>query len=333
MKAKILSLLKSHSTDYISGEEISRVFGISRTAVWKHVQKLRDDGYCIESHSRIGYRLLQAPDKLYQHELKDLLTGDIIGRNIVYHEVVDSTNVIARAMALKGSEEGTVIIAEEQTAGKGRMGRSWFSPAGQGLWFSIILRPQICPADAPKLTLVAAVAVAKTLREVGIQAGIKWPNDILIQGRKLAGILTEMNAEIDRVHYLVVGIGINVNLGEDVIPDELASIATSMEEYTKNGVSRIRVLASLLNNFDSLYREFTEGGFRKILDAWKEMSVTLNRHVRVHTIGSTDEGVAFDIDEEGALILMKEDGSMKRILAGEVSLRDQIYENTLHEGI
>lgn len=321
MKAKILSLLRSHSPDYISGEEISSILGISRTAVWKHVRKLRDDGYHIESHSRIGYRFLQAPDKLYQHELEDLLTGEIIGQQIVYREVVDSTNELAKSMAVKGVEEGTVIIAEEQTAGKGRMGRLWFSPAGQGLWFSIVLRPQICPADAPKMTLVAAVAVARALKEMGIPAGIKWPNDILIQGRKLAGILTEMNAEIDKVNYLIVGIGINVNLGGGVLPDELSSIATSMEEYAEGGVSRIKVLASLINNFDILYREFVAGGFLNILDSWKELCVTLNRRVQIHTLNNIDEGLAFDVDEEGALILKMDDGTMKRVFSGEVSLR------------
>ncbi len=321
MKAKIISLLKSHSPGYISGEEISSILGISRTAVWKHIQKLRDNGYQIESHSRIGYRLVQAPDKLYQHELNEYMKSKIIGRKIVYREVVDSTNKVAKEMAQKGAEEGTVIIAEEQTAGKGRLGRLWFSPAGQGLWFSIILRSQISPADAPKMTLVAAVAVARTLREIGIPVGIKWPNDILIRERKLAGILTEMNAEIDKVNYLIVGIGINISLNGDVLPDEIASVATSMEEYAEGGISRIRVLASILNNFDSLYQEFTTGGFSNILDSWKDMSVTLNRRVKIHALGKIDEGLAFDIDEDGALILKKDDGTIKRVLSGEVSLR------------
>lgn len=321
MKTRILSLIKDHYPSYISGEEISKILGVSRTAVWKHVQKLRENGYQIESHSRVGYRLVQAPDKLYRDELMELLHSLIIGRNIVYRETVGSTNELAKELAQKGAEDGTVIIAEEQTAGKGRMGRQWFSPAGKGLWFSVILKPEISPVDAPKLTLVSAVAVAKTLRELGIPAGIKWPNDILIHDRKLAGILTEMNAEFDRVHYLVVGMGVNVSLGNESLPAELSDIATSLEDHTKSDCSRIQVLASLLNNLDAVYRDFSEGRFAQILTQWKEMSITLNRTVRIVNIGDIDEGIAFDIDEEGALLLMKENGTLKRIMSGEVSLR------------
>lgn len=321
MKTRILSLIKDQYPGYISGEEISRLLGISRTAVWKHIHKLRENGYQIESHSRVGYRLVQAPDKLYRDELTGLLDTAIIGCNIVYRETVDSTNDLAKELAQKGAGDGTLVIAEEQTAGKGRMGRQWFSPAGKGLWFSVILKPEMSPADAPKLTLVSAVAVAKTLRSIGIPAGIKWPNDILIHGRKLAGILTEMNAELDRVNYLIVGIGINVSLGTGIIPSELSDIATSLEEHSEGSCSRIQILASLLNNLDSLYRDFSEGGFTQILTQWKEMSVTLNRRVRIHAIGNVDEGIAFDIDEEGALLLMREDGTLKRVLSGEVSLR------------
>lgn len=321
MKTRILSLIKDQYPGYISGEEISRILGISRTAVWKHIRKLRENGYQIESHSRVGYRLVQAPDKLYRDELTGLLDTAIIGSDIVYRETVGSTNDLAKELAQKGAADGTVIIAEEQTAGKGRMGRRWFSPAGKGLWFSVILKPEISPTDAPKLTLVTAVAVALALRGIGIPAGIKWPNDILIHGRKLAGILTEMNAEFDRVHYLIVGIGINVSLGTGILPSELSDIVTSLEEHMEGRYSRIQILASLLNNLDSLYRNFSQGQFSQILTQWKEMSVTLNRKVRIHAIGNVDEGIAFDIDEEGALLLMKEDGTLKRVLSGEVSLR------------
>ncbi|MHB9094124.1 MAG: biotin--[acetyl-CoA-carboxylase] ligase [Eubacteriales bacterium] len=322
MKTKVLSLLKKKYPDYVSGEEISRQLGISRTAVWKHMRKLKESGYDIEAHSKVGYRLIQTPDRLYEHELTALLKSSVLGKKIVYRETVGSTNELAKELAQKGAQQGTVVIAEEQTGGKGRMGRIWYSPAGQGLWFSVILRPRISPVDATKLTLVCAVAVANAVREItGLAAGIKWPNDILIDNRKAAGILTEMSAEIDKVNYMVLGIGINVNFNSKTVPSDLAGIAMSLDEQTNTKISRIDLLAAVLNNLDMLYQDFTQGKFAAILSAWKEMSVTLNRWVKVVSPNTVDEGIAFDIDDEGILILMKKDGSMKRILSGDVSLR------------
>ncbi len=323
MKGQIVSLLKKRYPEYVSGEEISRVLGVSRTAVWKHIKKLREDGYRIESHSRIGYRLLHVPDRLFTHELSGLLTGRLIGRNIVYRETVGSTNELAKELAREGAEDGTVVIAEEQTGGKGRLGRDWYSPGGEGLWFTTILRPPINPVDAAKITLVAAVAVASAVRELtGIEAGIKWPNDILVSGRKLAGILTEMSAEVDRVNYVAVGIGVNVNLDSAGLVEGLAETATSIAAESDGQVSRVSLLAGILDHFDALYEEFIRGHFHRILSLWKEMSVTINRWVRVTSLDGIDEGIAFDIDAEGALLLMKKDGSMRRVISGDVTLRN-----------
>ena len=322
MTGTVLSLLKKHYPNYVSGEEISHILGVSRTAIWKHVRKLKKSGYDIESHSRVGYRLLHSPDKLYEHELAALLQTTVMGNKIVYRESVGSTNELAKELAQNGAEQGTVVIAEEQTKGKGRLGRTWYSPAGQGLWFSVILRPQISPIDATKLTLVCAVAVARTIRETtGTMAGIKWPNDILIDNRKAAGILTEMNAEIDKINYLVIGIGVNYHLEAGALPEELSGVAVSLDEQGHTKLTRAEFLAALLNNLDVLYRDFLAGKFSDILSAWKEMSVTLNRWVKVTSVVSVDEGIAFDIDDEGALILMKKDGSVKRMLSGDVSLK------------
>ncbi|MBU7007832.1 biotin--[acetyl-CoA-carboxylase] ligase [Phosphitispora fastidiosa] len=322
MKGQIVSLLKKRCPEYVSGEEISQILGVSRTAIWKHIKKLKEDGYRIESHSRIGYRLVHVPDRLFTHELEGLLTGKLIGSYIVYRETVNSTNDLAKELAREGAESGTVVIAEEQTGGKGRMGRKWHSPEGEGLWFSVILRPPISPSEAPKITLVAAVALAKAIRELnGIEAGIKWPNDILISGRKLAGILTEMSAEIDRVNYVIVGIGVNVNLDSEKLAEGLSETATFIEKESCGQVSRLRLLSGILDRFDVLYEEFINGHFSSILSLWKEMSVTINRWVRVTSIAGVDEGIAFDIDAEGALLLMKKDGSMKRVLSGDVTLR------------
>ncbi|MDT3699709.1 MAG: biotin--[acetyl-CoA-carboxylase] ligase [Thermincola sp.] len=322
MKSKILALLRESDLGFISGQEISRRLGISRTAVWKHIRSLKEGGYNIESHSKIGYRLIETPDRLYGHELISLLNGMVFGRQVIYRETVVSTNELAKELARKEAEEGTVVIAEEQTGGKGRMERVWYSPPGQGLWFSTILRPVIKPVDASKLTLVSAVAVAKTIREVAdIPAGIKWPNDVLVNQRKVAGILIEMSAEIDRINYLVLGIGVNVSLDGTSIPGELANVATSLEAENKLKVTRVELLAALLNNLDKLYEDFLAGKFKQILNSWKEMSVTLNRRVKVISGSEVEEGVASDLDEDGALVLLKSDGSRKRILSGDVSVR------------
>ena len=322
MKGKILSLLREHHSDYISGQEISIRLGVSRTAIWKHIRSLKEAGYDIESHSKIGYRLIETPDRLYEHELAALVKGKVFGQQVIYREKVSSTNELAKELAQKGAAQGTVVIAEEQTGGKGRLGRVWYSPPGQGLWFSVILRPEISPVDASKLTLISAVGVARTIRELTrIPAGIKWPNDVLIDQRKVCGILLEMSAEIDKINYIVVGVGVNVNLDEAKIPAEIDGVAISLAEQEKLKVTRVELLAALLNNLDNLYQEFLAGKFSEILTSWKEMSVTLNRWVRVISGSETEEGIAFDLDDDGALILMKDDGSVKRILSGDVSVR------------
>lgn len=322
MKGKILSLLREHHSDYISGQEISIRLGVSRTAIWKHIRSLKEAGYDIESHSKIGYRLIETPDRLYEHELAALVKGKVFGQQVIYREKVSSTNELAKELAQKGAAQGTVVIAEEQTGGKGRLGRVWYSPPGQGLWFSVILRPEISPVDASKLTLISAVGVARTIRELTrIPAGIKWPNDVLIDQRKVCGILLEMSAEIDKINYIVVGVGVNVNLDEAKIPAEIDGVAISLAEQEKLKVTRVELLAALLNNLDNLYDEFLAGKFSEILTSWKEMSVTLNRWVRVISGSETEEGIAFDLDDDGALILMKDDGSVKRILSGDVSVR------------
>ena len=322
MELKILLLLKEKHPGYVSGEEISRLLGVSRTAVWKHMCRLKEKGYEIEAHSKIGYRLVNSPDKLYENELTGLMKGKIIGKSLICLESVGSTNELAKELAQSGAVEGTVVVAEEQTMGKGRRGRTWYSPAGRGLWFTVILRPPISPVDAAKLTLVTAVAVTKSIREMtGFPAGIKWPNDVLVSGRKAAGILTEMSAEIETVNHLVVGIGINFNLDPGAIPSEIAEIATSVTRAGEETVTRAALLAGILNNLDSLYQDFLSGSFPQILSAWREMSVTLNRQVKVESVGMSEEGIAIDIDEDGALLLQKKDGTIKKVLAGDVSLR------------
>ncbi|NTW05163.1 MAG: biotin--[acetyl-CoA-carboxylase] ligase, partial [Peptococcaceae bacterium] len=212
-KDLILELLRTSAGEFLSGEKISKKIGISRTAVWKHITALRQEGYSIEAMPKIGYRLLDIPDRLYPEEIRDNLTTVSLGRNIYYFKTVQSTNQEARRLAQEGVPHGALIIAEEQTGGKGRFGRVWFSPKTLGIWASLVLRPEISPENAPPVTMLAAVAVAVAVENItGIALGIKWPNDLLYENKKACGILTEMNGEMDKVNFLILGLGINVNL-------------------------------------------------------------------------------------------------------------------------
>ncbi|GBF32046.1 biotin--protein ligase [Desulfocucumis palustris] len=322
MKNAVLRLLRENSPGYISGEEICKRMGVSRTAIWKHIQALRAEGYDIDSQTHSGYRLVAVPDRLYPEEIYCGLESVILGRNVYYFDSTASTNQAAREIAAGGGAEGTLVVAEEQTGGRGRMGRGWYAPRYLGIFCSLILRPELPPTEAPPVTMLAAVALARAIQEVcHIKAGIKWPNDILIGGKKLCGILTEMSAEMERLNYLVVGMGVNVNTAD--FPGELKEIATSLKIETGAFVSRRLLLQRLLYQFEQLYRVWLDKGFKPVLAEWKEYCVTLNCPVRVTSVRETLEGWAEDVDDTGALLLRLPDGTLKQLVAGEVSLRTQ----------
>lgn len=270
VKSEILALLKKNQPGFVSGEEISDSLQVSRTAIWKHIKALREDGYVIESHPRVGYRLVSVPDRLYPDEITTHLRTRLIGKSVVYFPETVSTNDAAKELAAAGIPEGTLVVTEEQTGGRGRLGRAWHSPAGRGIWLSVILRPDINPMDAPKITLLTAVALARTLAAYpGIKPGIKWPNDILVEGRKIAGILTEMNAELDRVNFIVLGIGININTSLKEFPAELRDTATSLYTAAGRHWDRLEFLAKMLENLEELYLMLTQGRFPAIIKEWK----------------------------------------------------------------
>lgn len=322
MKARVLRLLKESYPEYVSGEMVCKSLGVSRTAVWKYIQGLRADGYDIEAQPHSGYRLRSVPDRLYPNEISAGLTTSLIGREIYYFDSVDSTNRKAKELAAGGAPDGAVVVAEEQVGGKGRLGRGWFSPHGQGVWCSVILRPEVLPVDAPPLTMLAAVAVARAIKTTtGIEAGIKWPNDLLISGKKICGILTELNAEMEKINYLVLGMGLNANIEPQDIPEELKDVATSLKIETGQSVSRINIIRSLLMELEELYMLWLREGFAPVLAQWKQMCVTLNCPVRVSTVRDSWEGWTEDVDETGALILRLPDGTLQRLVAGEISLR------------
>ena len=325
MRKIILELLGQHPEQYVSGEEISRQLAVSRTAIWKHMQTLKQAGYEIESHPRLGYRLKTRPDLLLPYEIRDILRTKIVGQKEIYYFAdVESTNTEAKKQANLGCPEGSISLSEAQTKGRGRLSRSWFSPSGKGIWLSVVFRPPFNPHDAPKCTLMAAVAVTKAIQSMtGIECGIKWPNDILYQGKKIVGILTEMNAEIDAINYIVIGMGINVNIKQQDFPDELTESATSLSVIAGHTISRLSLLNAVLVELEQAYEEVIQYGFSKILDEWRKLSITLGKKVNVIGSGKEFSGTAVDIDHDGGLLVQTEAG-IERVLAGDVSIRPQL---------
>ncbi len=322
MKEEVLKILKESRPGFVSGEEICQMLKVTRAAVWKHIQSLREDGYWIEARPRAGYILHSVPDRLYPWEIADGLPTAVLGKKIYYYPSLASTNDLAKDLARSGSEEGTLVVAEEQTGGKGRLGRTWHSPPYKGLLFSLILRPAVEPRVVAQVTMVAAVALACAVKKTsGVPCGIKWPNDLLAGSRKFGGILTELSAEMDRVSFLVVGAGINVNQEEGDFPPSISNAATSLKLETGRHVDRVRLLKTSLCELERWYTAWLAEGFLPILARWKELTVSLNRPVAVHSPGGVIEGWAEDVDEDGALVLRTASGEIKRFVSGEVSLR------------
>ncbi len=320
MRQDILDYLVSHKGEFVSGQKISELFGISRTAVWKHIRVLKQRGYVIESYTKKGYCLKEAPELIRPEQILDELHTQIIGKKIMYYERVDSTNTVAKKLADQGADDGTVIVAEEQTGGRGRLDRSFMSPFAQGLWFSVIIRPNFPPMEVSKMTLVAAVAITKVLRKMGlIHCGIKWPNDILVHGKKMVGILTELNASVEKINYLVMGIGINTTLSKKSLSKELKKTVTSfaMEDVP---VQRNQLLAEILQQLEQYYIVAQEQGFAPILEEWKVLSCTLGQEVKVIASDKTFSGKAVDLDENGNL-LVDTGTAIEKVLAGDVHIR------------
>ena len=319
MKQKVLTLLCSSGSDYVSGEKISQALNISRTAVWKHMETLREEGYVIASVPRRGYKLVSGPDVLNPGELFKGLKTKSFGRDIRHYQSIDSTNTLARKLAEEGAQEGTVVLAEQQTQGKGRMDRQWLSPAG-GIWMSIILKPQLPPYRVQGITLVAAVAVVNAIKKVtGLTSLIKWPNDIYIEGRKVCGILTEMKAEMDRVHYIVMGIGLNANNDLAGLDKEVPA-AGALSMFLPGQADRKALVREILFQLEENYLEYCREGITSLLDLWRENNFTLGQPVVLKMGDQEFSGVAVDITPEGGLLLRDESGSTKVFYSGDVAV-------------
>ena len=312
--------LKRAQGIWISGESLSTRLSVSRSAIWKHVSKLRDQGYLIDSSPKKGYRLEKAPDMLLPEEIQEGLKTLVLGQKDIHHfKETASTNTTAKELAANGAPEGTLVVAEGQSHGKGRLGREWFSPGGEGIYLSLILRPNLSPADAPKITLLTAVAAAEALGSTtGLPIQIKWPNDILLRGKKLAGILTEISTEMDTIDFVVIGLGLNVNV--TAFPAVLRDMATSLLIETGRVYPRVDITRAFLEGFEGWYGVLQDAGFEPVLERWRQFSAVTGRRVVVETLGDRIEGTALDINRDGLLIVEDEKGQLHRIYSGDVTL-------------
>jgi len=320
MQDKILDFLKKKN-EYVSGEEISQHLGISRQALWKHIQDLRDTGYDIVAVPHLGYRLIMCPDRLLPYELTHGLETKIIGRKIYYFERVSSTMDVAMQLGNQNVPEGTLVVAESQTKGRGRLGRSWTSPKYKGIYLSLILKPDILPACAPVLTLMAAVSICEGISRIsGIEPQIKWPNDILIHNKKVGGILTELEAELDAISFVIIGIGLNVNNESNELPRE----ATSLKEAKKNlsarqeNINRIELLKEILRKIEDNYLILLKKSSSPILEKWRSYNITLGRRVEVVCHRQHFGGEAMDIDTDGGLLVRRDSGIIEKFMAGDI---------------
>ncbi|HEY6169804.1 MAG TPA: biotin--[acetyl-CoA-carboxylase] ligase [Verrucomicrobiae bacterium] len=321
LDAQILTALRG-APDGVSGADLAQRLGMSRAAVWSRIEELRKLGYDIAASPHSGYRLLDAPDLLHADDLLARLGKTrVVGRDIHVFQETTSTNDVIEKFAHDGAKEGVVVFAESQSKGRGRLGRKWLSPAGKGLWFSVLLRPKLHSQAATQLTIAAATAVLRALRDqTGIRADIKWPNDILAGGRKLVGILTELSAELDKVKYIILGIGVDVNLEASQLPAELRKLATSVKIETGESCDRAELAAAILRELDADYARIAGGRFSEVADEWESRCSTIGENVVIQIGDRRIQGRAESLDVDGALLLRTQHGRLERIIGGDVTL-------------
>jgi BirA family biotin operon repressor/biotin-[acetyl-CoA-carboxylase] ligase len=319
-KNRVLELIKG-CDGYISGQQICEQLNISRTAVWKNINLLKKEGYVIEAVRNKGYHLVMNTDRLSDVEIGMNVAAKFIGKKLLVFDEIDSTNNEAKRMAENGAAEGTLVISDSQTAGKGRRGRSWSSPKGSSIYMTLLLRPKLSPQYASMLTLAAAMAVRAALSDAaGVESMIKWPNDLVVNGRKICGILTEMSADPDDINYVVIGIGINVNMKE--FPQDIEKTATSVCMEKGKPADRNRIIAAFCNYFENYYERFLKGcGMKLLMDEYNKYLINTGRTIRVLDPAGEYTGISSGINDNGELIVKKEDGTFVTVMSGEVSVR------------
>lgn len=321
LRKKLLDAFTSNKEEYLSGQYLADLIGCSRTAVWKHIEELRKEGFEFEAITRKGYRITKTPERVTADEIRLGLKTEFLGRHIHYEESVDSTQKIAHRLAHENASEGTVVIAEEQLSGRGRMDRPWHSPKYTGIWMSVILRPNIPPPKAPQLTLIAAVAVVQAMEELtSLTPQIKWPNDILLNGKKVTGILTEMQSDVDRVISIIIGIGINVNQQVEDYPKELQNIATSLAIECGEKLQRAELIKTLLNRLEKLYLLYLEQGFYPIKLLWESYAVSIGENITARTLIGSIHGKAKGITEDGVLMIEDQSGKIHHVYSADIEL-------------
>lgn len=325
MKTKILKQLRN-AQDYISGQSICEELGVSRTAVWKVINQLKEEGYVIEAVQNKGYKITGYPDILTKTEIESQLTKELAVKSIAYTAELDSTNNEAKRNAENGAQDGTLYITERQTGGRGRRGRQWISPAGSGIWMSLLLRPSLNPANASMLTIVAAMAVTaaveRVVREEGctVDCHIKWPNDVVVNKKKICGILTEMSAEMECIHFVVIGIGINVNTTD--FDETIQDVASSLYLETGKHMKRSSIVAAFAQEFTAYYDRFLEtGDLSSLIEDYNHMLINVGKQVQIQDRQDSFTGTALGINSRGELLVEKKDGSQIAVSAGEVSVR------------
>lgn len=322
MKDEILQRFLNAQGEPISGQQLAEDFEVSRTAIWKHMQTLQQEGYQFETLKKRGYRLIATPDKVDIGQLKQFLQTKCYGQHVHYYESVESTQLIAHELVRSGAPDGTVVIAEHQAAGRGRMMREWESSKGKGIWMTIIIRPDVAPHQAPQFTLVTAVAVVHAMKALfkNFTPEIKWPNDILVNGKKTTGILTEMIAEADRIQALLIGIGINVNQSLEDFPQELQAIATSISIEEGEQVDRVHLVAKVLEYLEQYGDHYVKNGFPLIKSLWEESSATIGKQVKATTLREVIEGEAISITENGVLEIRQTNGEIKGVYSADIEI-------------
>ncbi|MDY0236185.1 MAG: biotin--[acetyl-CoA-carboxylase] ligase [Gudongella sp.] len=319
MKDKIIERLYLEK-GFVSGEAISNEYGLSRTAIWKHVKALREDGYKIESRTKKGYRLVETPDNIEFNEMQEDLQTSIIGKEIFYYDSLESTNTKAKEIAFQ-TKEGALVVADEQTAGKGRLGRIWTSPKSKGIYMSVILKPDIDPVNVARLTLLGAAAINLAFADIGIESEIKWPNDVVINGKKVAGVLTEMNSELGIINYIVLGAGININVNLEEIPEDLKERATSLKIVKGEEIDRRELFIRLVSRIDELYTEFlTTGDIDRAIQICIDNSAVIGKEIVVYQGKEKRCGRAIEINKKGELLVQFDTG-VENLFSGEISIR------------